>query len=315
MVVKMKKDGLFKFDNKDDMKRYKLLVKTNKNGKYHIHCFNRPDRLTAICVYVLIWLPILAIFNSDVYYDLPLPIVLVMFFIFYIPSAYDLGVFNYHRIIKNNELGVLPYLYTSDIGLLDTLEERAHQLGYVYKRVLNTHEVEDEHLLKMWYERFHLYTKVDTTNSLEFPQEKIAVYRSNRYIAEYNNRHRRCIRNETLYKEYIDMFCKKTEYTYLRANAINPIDTILLVIVDDLDYFLSQLLYSQHQNYLLFCVIAKNNPGKLFIGNDLRRNQDKDYVNRIKDLIYLLDIKDVDDQYIADQFAANEVYFRGKKYF
>ena len=64
---------------------------------------------------------------------------------------------------------------------------------------------------------------------------------------------------------------------------------------------------------MLFCVIARNNPGKIFIGTDLRLNQDRDYIDRIKDLMYLLDIKGYDDSYLHTHFGPNEVKHKGKR--
>ena len=96
-----------------------------------------------------------------------------------------------------------------------------------------------------------------------------------------------------VYEEYIRLFCGEKGFEYKCTYAINPINTILIVIVDSVDCI--DLLTEYHKNFVLFCLISTSSPHLVFIGPDLRMNKNSDYQNKIEELKFLLGIDVVND--------------------
>lgn len=223
-------------------------------------------------------------------------------------------------IYTKGEVKSIDYHYDSDIIFLDKIRNNASRLGFVYEKQLSKFE---ELVPGMkTYEKYNVFSKTDLNNKNVFPEHKIAIYRSEWYHAETTkssggrNSHQVLAIADSNYEEheaFVNMFCGKKEYEYKQTSLMNSINSIVIVIVDEMDSFLYNILFRHHRNYVLFCVIARNNPGKIFIGTDLRLNQDRDYRNRIKDLLYLLDIEGYDDQYLYKYFGPNELKHKGKR--
>lgn len=212
-----------------------------------------------------------------------------------------------------NDVVMLEHHYLCDELFLDKIRENAKKLGYQYERCLNTLDFEPENRdfkNPPRYEKFNIFTKIDTKKTKEFPEEKIAVYRAYCYWAESSYRPRGSkeywdIRHgfeennsvKELYKDYIRLFCGAEGFEYRRTYVINPINTILIVILDDpigsaihSDYF-----PKVHKNYVLFCLISTSSPHQIFIAPDVRVNKDSDYQKKIEELKFLLGIEEVSD--------------------
>ena len=72
----------------------------------------------------------------------------------------------------------LKHHYMSDVVFLDKIRENAKKLGYIYERSLDIFDFEPErkrHKNPPLYEKFTVFTKIDTEKNEEFPNDKIAV--------------------------------------------------------------------------------------------------------------------------------------------
>lgn len=202
----------------------------------------------------------------------------------------------------------LNHHYMGDVMLLDKVRKNATKLGYVYERNLNVFDYEEE--LKIQknpprYEKLTVLTKIDTENTDEFPQEKIAIYRAWQYWAEqsYSSANgpgvfyslRRSYSNDgksvrELYKDYIRLFCGAEGFEYGQIYSFNTINTILILVVDNI-YGINDVYFPErHKNYILFCLISTSSPHEIFIAPDLRANKDAQYQKKIDELKFLLGI-------------------------
>lgn len=202
----------------------------------------------------------------------------------------------------------LDHHYMGDVMLLDKVRENAKKLGYIYERNLDVFDYEEDLKRKKnppHYERFTVFTKIDTENTDEFPQEKIAIYRAYEYWAEswyskYNSPGifyslRRSYSDDgksvwELYKDYIRLFCGEEGFEYERIYSFNTINTILILVVDNIDGIYDVFFPERHKNYILFCLISTSSPHKIFIAPDLRSNKDSQYQKKIEELKFLLGI-------------------------
>ena len=92
------------------------------------------------------------------------------------------------------------------------------------------------------------------------------------------------------------MFCGAEGFDYKETYVINPINTILIIIVDDIRWIHNAFFPRYHKNYILFCLISTSSPHEIFIAPDLRANKDADYQKKIEELKSLLDIEDVNSE-------------------
>ena len=205
---------------------------------------------------------------------------------------------------------VLDHHFMGDLVFLDKIRENARKLGYKYERNLNTLDYEPDRPFQKPsnYEKLTVFTKIDTEKTNEFPTEKIAVYRAWQYHAEhiqrYNNGEEFLVigknydyeKSEEMYKDYIRLFCGDPGFDYNAHYVINPINTILIVIVDDI-FNLPELFFPRHhKNFVLFCLISTSSNHEIFIAPDLRANKDGDYQKKIDELKFLLGIENVNNQ-------------------
>ena len=167
-----------------------------------------------------------------------------------------------------NDIIELEINYQCDLLFLDTIRQNARKLGYIYERSLNTLDYEES--LSLYcpeYEKLTVFTKVDTENNDIFPEEKIAVYRASCYFAETDYHsgsaksylHPRKVFNnpsaKMKYDEFLKLFCGKKGFDYYETDAINPINTILIVIVDAIG-LLPDIFAKLHKNFVLFCIVS-----------------------------------------------------------
>ena len=201
---------------------------------------------------------------------------------------------------------VLNHHYMGDVMILDKVRENAKKLGYKYERNLNTIEVENISPFKLpsHYEKLTVFTKIDTEKSDEFPKEKIAIYRAYSYRAEFiNTRYKsneiyRAMRYfgnldgdvVELYNDFVRLFCGAEGFEYNRINSFIPINTILILVLDDVYDVPEHFFPLRHKNFILFCLISTSSPHEIFIAPDLRANKDSDYQKKIDELKFLLGI-------------------------
>lgn len=205
---------------------------------------------------------------------------------------------------------VLDHHYMSDVVFLEKIRKNAKKLGYQYERNLNTLDFEPENRgrkIPPRYEKLTIFTKVDTEKVEEFPEEKIAIYRAYTYWAEqryyidrscgnYYYSIRQSFNNgvsiEELYKDYIKLFCGAEGFEYNRIYSFNTINTILILILDNIDDIPETFFPLRHKNYVLFSLISTSSSHEIFIAPDLRANKDSDYQKKIEELKFLLEIDD-----------------------
>lgn len=216
----------------------------------------------------------------------------------------ELVVYDWNKYCK--DVIALNHHYMSDIVFLDKIRENAKRLGYVYERSLETLDYEEErrqYKIPPLYEKFSIFTKIDTEKSDEFPSEKIAVYRAFEYHAEHmdstNNgklffRIRRPMSNDKgaseVYADIIRLFCGAEGFDYKEPYVINPINTICIVILDNIRWIPEAIFPDIHKNFVLFCLISTSSPHEIFIAPDLRANKDSQYQKKIEELKFLLGI-------------------------
>ena len=305
---------------------YYDLPKRNRKGEFKIEIPNYKYSfilVIGVIVIACIYIYLISQFWSEEFVNAHPVITYIIYFacsIGFVYPIYLVMIFYGVNIYTMGEVKSLDYHYDSDILFLDKIRKNASRLGFVYEKQLSKFE---ELVPGMkTYEKYNVFSKTDLNNKNVFPEHKIAIYRSEWYHAETTkssggkSSHQVLAIADSNYEEheaFVNMFCGKKEYEYDKTALNNPIHSIVIVIVDEMDSFLYNILFRHHRNYVLFCVIARNNPGKIFIGTDLRLNQDRDYRNRIKDLLYLLDIEGYDDQYLYKYFGPNELKHKGKR--
>lgn len=233
---------------------------------------------------------------------------------FIIPSLalffWSIGGFDFYKIyIKQEDLfKFVPYKFTSYDLFLKQVEKGSNLLEYNYKRTLYTEDKK---------ETFNLYTKIDTEKTFDFPKEKVAIYRAKKFYAVTHLND--CVGNsridirDTYAKDiFLPLFSKDKISIYPNIKAITSVDTILLVVVDEMDSSLSTILSAHHMSNILFCVINLDEMDRIYIGNDLRRVQDSSYQNKIKELLQILEIYEIDEYDINQMFKSNKVWYKGK---
>jgi len=309
-------------DGKVGYHRLYELPKRNEKGEFTIRVFKGDEKIEfiAICLWSFSVVASIGLIDDYVppFIDSGIVVSIILLLVNVISAliiwlVMEIFVFERMRIYTKGEIKSLDYHYDSDLLFLEQIREKAMEMSYTYEKGFSD---SDKGIPGMpSYENFTVFSKQDLDTESIFPEHKIAVYQSNYYCAEgvsSKGRHI-CLNTNETNNEYVKMFCGKKEYDYCSTSLINPINSIVIVVVDELEPFLYNVLFRHHRNYLLFCVIARNNPGKIFIGTDLRLNQDRDYIDRIKDLMYLLDIKGYDDSYLHAHFGPNEVKHKGKR--
>lgn len=195
----------------------------------------------------------------------------------------------------SNEIIMLKgHHYTSDLLFLEKIRENARKLGYLYERNL---EIDKYISMDYRYIRFNLFTKINTETSNEFPMDKIVVFRAWTYQIE------RHVGNGLLsidnyevseadeYPDIMRLFTGKKGFEWNKTSEMNPINTILIVIVDEAGIAMD-FLSKYHQNYVLFCVISTSDPHKIIIGPDIKRIVDLTYEKKIEELKFLLGLTD-----------------------
>ena len=197
-------------------------------------------------------------------------------------------------ISKQNTPHIIEFSFPGYDKFLELVRENAYKKGYIHDRRL----IEDN-----GYE-YTVFTKVDTKNSLTFPEEKIAIYRSKFDGGESLkvNRYNRKIRvpkvyvmgKETNYVnenafEFLRMFTNKKGHLYsLNAQWVN-IDSVVIIVVDKVGKNLEYILnYSFQELYVLYCVISLQEPNKIYVAKDNRIITGEDYTKKLNELKELL---------------------------
>ena len=193
----------------------------------------------------------------------------------------------------------------SDVVFLDKIRENAKKLGYIYERSLDIFDFEPErkrHKNPPLYEKFTVFTKIDTEKNEEFPNDKIAVYRAFEYHAEWMNMKKNGeiffelrytedgSKVSDMYIDYFKLFCGAAGFEYKNTKGVNPINTILIVILDNIRWIPEMIFPKVHKNFILFCLISTSSPHEIFIAPDLRLNNNSEYQDKINELKLLLGI-------------------------
>lgn len=201
--------------------------------------------------------------------------------------------------------------YTNDLVFLDKIRTNARKLGYNFEKELFIKKKKYQSPI-VHYKKFNLFTKIDTNLTTEFPIDKIVIFRSETYCVEsyagegWYGWHHFVVDDYEKYPEYMRLFCGKKGFEWNNTSDMNPINTIVIVIVEDL-YFALKILSKYHQNYVLFCVIPIADPHKVIIGPDINRIQDFMYEKKIEELKFLLGLTD-------DAEAVNKDMYKGDRY-
>ena len=64
----------------------------------------------------------------------------------------------------------------------------------------------------------------------------------------------------------------------------------------------------------MFVVISLDCPNKIFIGNDLRMNQDDDYIMKIEELAAVIEMILPPNKELKNLFAPCQVIYKGKEF-
>lgn len=197
---------------------------------------------------------------------------------------------------------ILEYSFPGYDTFIEVIQKKAYQKGYIYNR----------QIFEEGDYAYTVFTKVDTENSLTFPDEKIAIYKSkydggeslkfNRYNREIKvpkiyvmGKELNYINDKTF--EFLRMFTNKKGHFYSLNAQWVTVDSIVIIIVDDFDKDLELILnYSLQELYVLYCVISLQNPNKMYIAQDNRILKASDFINKFEELKELLGINDVNDE-------------------
>lgn len=183
---------------------------------------------------------------------------------------------------------IFEYNYQNNEELLKTIDEKCHQTGYIYKHYLRTNLDEE----------FTLYN----SDNNSFPKEKIGVYTSNVYECEAQSDWGPSSGQPSIvpgqgrfhfeYRPFLDMICGKWGRDYHNPRDWVDIETIIIVVVDEWNGMLNKVLnHGWHLPFVLFCVIVKSEPNKLFIAKDNRKKKRDDYYRKRDELFDLLDVR------------------------
>lgn len=194
--------------------------------------------------------------------------------------------YGYHY--KKIKSDIYIFDYHNDEELMDTIKKNCINKGYVYEFNLKT-SVNEE---------FTLFANEDAP----FPKEKIGVYKNPTYDCEiYVDYESDKMPNKTIpgqgntypgYKPYLNMICGKWGRFYESPKDWVNIESTIVVIVDEWNGMLNHRLnHGGHLPFVLFCVIVKSEPGKLFIARDNRKKKRNDYFEKREELFDILDVK------------------------
>ncbi|MBQ9840742.1 MAG: hypothetical protein IJO78_04040 [Erysipelotrichaceae bacterium] len=158
------------------------------------------------------------------------------------------------------------------------------------------------------YQKLTVFTKDNPEEDNVFPNEKVAIYRSYNYkihtpvynscTSEVYKLSYTSYKNELLKRkceEFARLFFGAEGFEYDCTYAINPINTVFIVILDYITERTINIFAKEHKNFVLFCLISTSSPHQIFIGLDLRMNKDSDYQKKIEELKFLLGIEEVND--------------------
>jgi len=184
--------------------------------------------------------------------------------------------------------------YTTESDLIERVRNRARLHGYIYEKYLETfHD-----------EKFTIFTQ-ENPDENKFVKKKIGIYRAKKYIAErYHNQKLGIEDGETFYNSYLTyaeirppykpfykLVCGKWGRNYCLPKEWVGMEMILIIIVDEWNYSLRLLLDAAEQMpYVLFTVINTNEPDRIYIAKDNRKEKKDDYNQIRQELFYLLGI-------------------------
>lgn len=214
---------------------------------------------------------------------------------FWIVSAEIIFMFltHYFKFTRFSDVQVInsdifEYNFKNTDELLKMMSIKCPERGLVYKHELTTNLDEN----------FVLYT----SDNNEFPKEKVGIYISDLYECEAQSdwspdSHESSIvpgqgRFHFEYRPYLNMICGKTGRDYCAPRDWVNIETIIIVVVDEWNGMLNKMLnHGWHLPFVLFCVIVKSEPNKLFIAKDNRKKKRDDYYKKREELFSLLDVR------------------------
>lgn len=216
---------------------------------------------------------------------------------------------SYYKLFLNNEKKTLNYEYRGKENFLKIVKKNAHEKGYIFSEELKTDYIE-EHFIVLAKQQFERIGPTD---------EKLAFYFANEYHAEYlvneiNKDVRMCYRSIPETKKFLPMFCDNKNNSYPMQVAVNSIVSIIIVVVDKKEKILEDILLKDHMNNVLFCVISLDCPNKIFIGNDLRMNQDEDYIRKIEELASIIDLALPPKKEFMRMFEPSDVFYKGRNW-
>lgn len=183
---------------------------------------------------------------------------------------------------------VFEYSYKNNDELLKLIDENCIQNGYVYKKYLKTNLDEE----------FTLYT----SDNNSFPEKKIGVYISHLYECECQSDWDPSSGEPSIvpgqgrfhfeYRPFLNMICDKWGRDYYRPRDWVDIETTIIVVVDEWNGMLNKVMnHGWHLPFVLFCVISKSEPNKLFIAKDNRKKKREDYYRKRNELFDILDVR------------------------
>ena len=107
------------------------------------------------------------------------------------------------------------------------------------------------------------------------------------------------------YKVFFDMICDRWGRNYDHPRDWVNIETTIIVVVDKWNDLLNWAMnHGGHLPFVLMCVIARNEPGKLYIAKDNRKKKRNDYFSKREELF---DILELDKRNIICEMKYNEM--------
>lgn len=194
---------------------------------------------------------------------------------------------------------VYSYDFQSIDNLLEIIKKNSIENGYLYEKMLITDD----------NEKFVIYSNEDK----KFPSKKIGVYINDEYKCEtfgYDYQGGPGIKpglakKNKRYKVFFDMICCKWGRSYDYPRDWVNIETTIIVVVDKWNDMLNWAMnHGGHLPFVMICVISKNEPGKLYIAKDNRKNKRNDYIVKKEEL---LDILEVDNRNILCEMKYSEM--------
>jgi hypothetical protein len=180
---------------------------------------------------------------------------------------------------------VYDYDFHSIDNLLEKIKRNSNKKGYLYEKIFITDE----------NEKFFIYSNEDK----RIPSKKIGIYINEEYkcesygydykggpgiipgLAKKNNR----------YRVFFDMICGKWGRNYNYPRDWVNIETTIIIVVDKWNDILNWAMnHGGHLPFVLMCVISKNEPDRLYIAKDNRKNKRNDYLLKREELFDILEI-------------------------